>query len=84
MARITKKTWTPAQEARLRVLAESGASLLRISAAVNKTAQAVRSHATALGIKIHTVRQIRAKLRDAERNSEERPAQFTRAPVPRP
>lgn len=70
MARITKKTWTLEQEARLRDLAKSGASILRISAAVNKTAQAVRAHAQGLGIKIRTLREIRSEMRNAENKSD--------------
>lgn len=67
MARITRRTWTHAQEARLREMAAAGASIARMCGALNKTAVAIRSHARLLGIKIQTVRETRERVREAER-----------------
>lgn len=66
MPRITKLTWTPKQEVRLIELAEAGASIIRISAAVNKTVAAVRARSKALGIQIRTSREIRSRMRGVE------------------
>lgn len=67
MGRITKKTWTPEQEAILRRLAGDGASVLRIAAAVRKSTSGVACRARALGIKIRSNREIRSHLREQQR-----------------
>lgn len=69
MKRITKRTWTPLQEARLTELADSGASIIRISAALNKTVSAIRGRAKELGVDIRSFREIRKAIRDAAREA---------------
>jgi len=67
VARITIRTWTPDQITKLTTLAASGASVIRISAAVNKAPSSIRQKAKELGLEVRTLREIRAKMRDAER-----------------
>lgn len=66
VARITKRAWTPDQLARLKHLAESGASVIRISAAINKSSSSIRQKAKELGVEIRSIRDIRARIREAE------------------
>lgn len=66
MPRIIKTSWTDTETEKLRRLAASGASPIRIAAAVNRPLAGVRSMARKLGIKLLTVHELRARLREAD------------------
>lgn len=72
MARIIKTSWTPDQLKRLKDMAESGASPIRIAAALNRPVVGVRARARQLGIELPTLSEMRAKIRAAEANSRDR------------
>ena len=63
MTRI-KANWSEAEEERLKTLAASGASAIRIAAALNRPMNGIRTKARQLGVKLKTVRQLRAELRE--------------------
>lgn len=63
MPRTIKTRWSVEDGTRLRALASSGASIARISAALNRPMSGVRRKARELGIALQTVRQARARLR---------------------
>ena len=69
MSRAIKTSWTPDQVARLKELAAAGASPIRIAAALNRPIAGVRAGARELGIEIRTVKAIRAKMKEAEREA---------------
>ncbi len=62
-----KTSWTPDQLSRLRELGESGASPLRIAAALKRNLQSVKQKAREIGVEIRSTREIRAKMREADR-----------------
>jgi len=62
MARLTSKSWTEADIAKLIELAESGASVLRAAAALNRRA-VVTKKARELGKPLRGVHAIKAQLR---------------------
>lgn len=66
--RITLRSWTPEQIDKLKALAASGASMIRIQVVVKKRSSSVLRKARELGLQVRTVREIRAKIRDAERD----------------
>lgn len=70
MARILKTSWTPDQIERFKKLAASGASAIRLAAAFNRPVAGIRQRARELGIEIKTLRQIRAKMREADLSRE--------------
>ncbi len=57
------KLWQPADVARLLTLADSGASLMRASAALGRTTMSVQKKANQLGTSFAGVRKVRAELR---------------------
>jgi hypothetical protein len=63
MAHLTSKSWTEADIAKLIGLAESGASVLRAAAALNRRAAVVTKKARELGKPLRGVRAIKAQLR---------------------
>lgn len=63
----TNRSWTPKQIERLKELANAGASPARIAAATKRSIMSVKMRARQVGVEIRTVRQIRARMRDAER-----------------
>lgn len=63
MTRI-KANWSEAEEERLKMLAASGASAIRIAAALNRPMNGIRTKARQLGVRLPTVRQLRAKVRE--------------------
>ncbi len=67
MPRTLKTSWTPAQIARLKELADAGASPIRIAAALNRPINGIMDRARKLGIEIRSIKQMRAKVREAER-----------------
>lgn len=67
--RNIKNIWTDEQIERLKDLAASGASAFRIAAALNRSIVGVRSQAKKLGIDLPTLREIRAKTRDANQDA---------------
>lgn len=69
MPRITKTSWTPSQIARLKELADAGASAVRIAGALNRPINGIMDRARKLGIEIRSIKQIRAKVREAERDA---------------
>lgn len=68
MSRITNRSWTADQIHKLQKLVNSGASIMRISIAVDKCHTTIRNKAKELGIEVLTNTKIRAKIRDAERD----------------
>jgi len=67
MPRIIKTSWTPDQVAKLRELANAGASAVRIAGAVNRPINGIMDRARKLGIEIRSIKEMRAKVREAER-----------------
>jgi hypothetical protein len=63
MAHPTSKSWTDADIAKLLGLAESGASVLRAAAALNRRTTVVTKKARELGKPLRGVRAIKAQLR---------------------
>lgn len=60
---LTKRSWTPDDIARLKALAQAGASPARISAALNRSMISVQKLARKLGVRIRSVREFRAQIR---------------------
>ena len=63
MPRITKRSWKPEEEGRLRELAAVGATLLRACAAVGRPAGTVKKKAADMGLCFAGVRKVRAMYR---------------------
>ena len=64
MVRTIKTNWSQEEEARLKGMVQSGASIARISAALNRPMAGIRVKARELGITLPTMRQVKAKLRE--------------------
>lgn len=62
MPRLIKTSWTSDQVARMKELADAGASALRISAALKRPVTGIKVKARELGIAIRTDREIRNKM----------------------
>ncbi len=69
MPRIIKTSWTLDQVARLKELADAGASPIRIAAALKRPINGIRARARELGIEIRSIKEIRARVREAERDA---------------
>jgi hypothetical protein len=61
----TLRRWTSAEVERLRALAEAGASVSEIAAALSRTRAAVSGHALKLGVRVRTSTRFRRAARPA-------------------
>jgi hypothetical protein len=62
--RLLAKPWDTEDVAKLKALADNGASALRAAAALGRPATSVKRKANDLGIPLAGVRQVKAELRD--------------------
>ncbi len=66
MPHVASRSWTDHDIARLRQMAENGASILRAAAALERKTTSVAKVARRHGIKLSGTRQLKAQLRELD------------------
>jgi hypothetical protein len=51
-----KRPWTPAEESRLRILVEDGASVVLVAAKLKRTVTAIRGRASVIGVSFRPIK----------------------------
>jgi hypothetical protein len=69
MARLTSRSWTQDDIARLKKLSASGASVMRAAAALGRKTGSVTKMARLHGLPLVGTRQAKAAIRELEQNS---------------
>lgn len=60
------RRWTEADIEKLRLMAEAGASAMKCAAALRRPTHSVKKQARNLGLSLAGVREVRAKMKEAE------------------